>query len=108
MDKHGYRRALGDAAASLRTERGYRSVAAFAKDTGLPESKIRRVEGAKEIEKGLTLATIETYCQALRITPGDLFTRADSLYERIKGLDSGKRGGLVVLRPETSDVDDGQ
>lgn len=86
MDKKTYRKALGDAAASLRTEHGHRSVASLAKASGLPESKIRRVEGSKEIEKGLTLATIEDYCRGIHISLGTLFTRADQLYARAEPL----------------------
>lgn len=82
MNGQAYRRALGTAAAALRAERGFRSVAALAKTTGFSSSTAYRVEGGKELERSLSMATIEGYAEAVGIQLGQLFTKADEIYAR--------------------------
>lgn len=74
-----YRAALGRAASSLRTRQGFKNRAELERATGLRAFAAARVEGQKEIEKGLSLTSVADYCEAIGVSLGELFTLADHL-----------------------------
>lgn len=77
-----YREALARAAQSARAERGYKSTAALIRETDVSSSTAYRVEGSKNPDQDLMLATIEEYADAVGIHLGELLSRADQIYTR--------------------------
>lgn len=80
MTGQKYREALARAAQAIRAERGYKSVAAFVRETPVSDSTARTVEGSKGLDGDLQFGTLREYAAAVGVTVGQLLTRADELY----------------------------